>query len=297
MINMIKKHKLLVMSLFLVVFLTACRQIVDGQGKVLPQYILSLNTTFGQAWKDGLFTAIFVYPISLVVNFLATVPLLGAGGAIIVVTTLFNLLTLKTAINQQIMTQKQAVMQPELAKINAKYEGKNDQQSMLRKNQEMQALFAKHQFNPFASIVPLLIQMPLLFAMYGAIQRSEKIVNGEFFGVHLSETISAGLKTPQAWIYLLIFAINIIATIISFKLPQYLTKLKKKQEGIKEKKYAQDKSGPNPDSAMNTMFIVMIVITTVFGWVWPVGMSLYWAVGGIARIAQSVYIYKYVSLK
>lgn len=297
MINVLKKHKLLLMSLTLVVFLTACKRITDENGQVLSEFVLSLDTTFGQAWKDGLFTAILVYPISLVVNFLATVPFLGAGGSIIVVTLFVNALTTKTMIKQQIMVQKQQVIQPELAKINAKYEGRNDQQSMMRKNQEMQALFAKHNINPLAGILPMLIQMPILFAMYAAIQRSINIINGEFFGVHLSKNVQNALSDSNAWAYILIFVLMVITNFVSFKLPQILTKRKQKEEGIKEKKYAQNKNAPNAESTMNTMMYVMIGMTALFGWIWPIGMSLYWVVGSIARILQSLYIYKYHSLK
>ncbi len=297
MMKQIKKHKLLLMSLTLLVFLTACRSIVDGNGHVLEQYILKLDTPFSAAWNDGLFTAILVYPISLLLNYLASIEFIGAGGSIIIVTLLFNALLTPSMIKQQLMTQKQQLIQPELAKINAKYEGKNDQQSMMHKNQEMQALFAKHQINPLGSLLPLFIQMPLLFAMFGAIQRSYNLINGTFFGIHLSTATSAGYSEPNGYIYIIILVLTIIANIASFKLPQYLTKLKKREEGFKEKAYAIDKSASNPEKTMNTMMYVMLAMTSWFGWSWPVGMSLYWGIGSVARILQALYIYKYHSLK
>lgn len=297
MMKQIKKHKLLLMSLALLVFLTACRAITDQKGQVFEQFILKLDTPFSVAWNDGLFTAFLVYPISLLLNYLASIEFIGAGGSIIIVTLLFNALLTPSMIKQQIMTQKQQIIQPELNRITAKYEGKTDQQSMLRKNQEMQALFAKHQINPLGSLLPLFLQMPLLFAMYGAIQRSYNLINGSFFGIRLNTSPSVGVNQPNGYIYIIILVFMIITNIVSFKLPQYLTKLKKRQEGIKDKAYANVNSGPNPEKSLNTMMYVMLAMTSWFGWSWPVGMALYWGVGSLARIAQSLYIYKYHSLK
>lgn len=297
MTNFFKKHKLLILSLSLIFLLTACRRITDNNSQVLEQYILRLDTPFSVAWKDGLFTALFVYPISLIVNFLATIDFIGAGGSIIITTVVFNALLTKSQIKQQMLTQKQSIIQPELARINAKYEGKTDQQSTIRKNQEVHAIYTKHGINPFASILPLFIQMPFMFAMYGAIQRSYNIINGDFFGVRLSELASNAINFPNAWAYLLIFGLMVVTNFAAFKIPQYLTNKKKKEEGIKDKKYAQDKNAPNPEATLNTTMMFMLLLTSALSWIWPIGMSLYWAVGSICRIAQSYYIYKYHSMK
>lgn len=297
MIKTLKKHKFLLMSLSLLVFLTACRSIVDQSGQTLPQFILKLDTPFSTAWNDGLFTAILVYPISLLLNFLASIDFIGAGGSIIIVTFLFNAIQTPSMIKQQLMTQAQSLIQPEMARINAKYEGKTDQASVMRKNQEIQALFAKHNINPLASILPLLIQMPLLFAMYGAIQRSYNLINGTFFGIHLNTSPASSYTGPSGYIYIAILVFMLIASVVSFKLPPYLTKLKKRQEGIKEKAYANDKSGNPAESTMNIMMFVMLGMSALFGWTWPIGMSLYWGISAFARILQSLYIYKYHSLK
>lgn len=297
MMKQIKKHKLLLMSLTLLVFLTACRSIVDKNGHVLEQFILKLDTPFSVAWNDGLFTAILVYPISLLLNYLASIEFLGAAGSIVIVTLLFNALMTPSMIKQQLMTQKQQLIQPELNKINAKYEGKTDQQSVMRKNQEMQALFAKHQINPLGSLIPLFLQMPLFFAMYGAIQRAYNLINGTFLGIHLNTSPSNGYNGENGYIFIIILVLVIIATAVSFKLPQYLTKLKKKKAGIKEKAYAIDKNQQNPEKAMNIMLYVSIGMTAMFGWTLPVGLALYWGVGSVARILQALYIYKFHSLK
>lgn len=60
-------------------------------------------------------------------------------------------------------------MNPEIQAINEKYKGKQDQDSMMAKNQEIQAVYAKYGVSASGSCVQLLIQMPILFALYRVI--------------------------------------------------------------------------------------------------------------------------------
>lgn len=57
-------------------------------------------------------------------------------------------------------------MNPELQAIQKRYQGKKDNDSMLAMNQETKAVYAKYGVSPTGSCVQLLIQMPILFAMY-----------------------------------------------------------------------------------------------------------------------------------
>lgn len=293
MMKYLKKHKLLVTSVLLLVFLVGCKRVVGDNGIVLPQFEFKLDTPFATAWNEGIFAAFITYPLSYVLNFLAQ--FLGAGGSLIVVTLIVNALLTPLMIKQQLMTQVQTLIQPEMSKINAKYASMpQNQQNTLKKSQEIQALWKKYNINPLSSLLPLLVQMPLLFGMYAAVQRAHAIAYGEFLGMQLSVSPGVGFKTSM--MFLVVFALNIILQIISIKLPQYLAKRKKKELNIKDKPYAQDKNTPNPETTMNTMLIVMIVMTAFFGWTWPVGMSLYWAVGSFARILQALYIHKFHSI-
>lgn len=293
MMNYLKKHKLMLTSVLLLVFLVGCTRVVDNSGVVLPKYELRLDTPFSTAWNEGIFTTFITYPLSLILNYLAQ--FLGAGGSLIIVTLILNAILTPLIINQQLSMQTQTLIQPEMAKINAKYAAMpQTQQTQLKKTQEIQALWSKYGVNPFASILPLLIQMPLLFGMYAAVQRSHSIAFGEFLGMKLSTSPAAGFQTT--YIFIVVFALNIILQVISIKLPQHLAKLKKKELNIKEKAYAQDKSAPNPESTMNTMLVVTVLMTGFFGWTWPVAMSLYWLVGSFARILQALYIHKFHSI-
>ena len=92
------------------------------------------------------------------------------GLAIILFTIVVNLLMLPLTIKQQRFSKLQAKMNPELQAIQAKYKGKKDNESMMAQNQETQAVYAKYGVSPAGSCVQLLIQMPILFALYRVIQ-------------------------------------------------------------------------------------------------------------------------------
>ena len=74
-------------------------------------------------------------------------------------------------IKQQKFSKMSAVMNPEIQKIQKKYQGKKDQDSMMKMNEETQAVYQKYGVSPTGSCVQLAIQMPILFALYQVIYR------------------------------------------------------------------------------------------------------------------------------
>ena len=74
-------------------------------------------------------------------------------------------------IKQQKFSKLSAIMQPEIQKIQKKYQGKKDQDSMMKMNEETQAVYQKYGVSPTGSCVQLAIQMPILFALYQVIYR------------------------------------------------------------------------------------------------------------------------------
>jgi len=99
-----------------------------------------------------------------------TLGLAGAFGlAIIVFTILIRLLTLPLTYKQQQSTQKMQELQKdkEYIKIQEKYKG--DRQKL---QEEQMKLYKKKGINPFAGCVPTIIQLPVIFGLYGAIIRS-----------------------------------------------------------------------------------------------------------------------------
>lgn len=92
------------------------------------------------------------------------------GVCIIIFTIIIYTLMIPLTVKQQKWSKMSAVMNPEIQKINKKYEGKKDQNSMMRQQEELQAVYDKYGTSPTGGCLPMLIQMPILFALYPVIQ-------------------------------------------------------------------------------------------------------------------------------
>lgn len=92
------------------------------------------------------------------------------GLCIIIFSILIYLLMTPLQIKQQKFSKLSSVMQPELQKVQKKYQNKKDQASMQKMQEETQAIYAKYGVSPTGSCVQLLIQMPILLSLWQVIQ-------------------------------------------------------------------------------------------------------------------------------
>lgn len=284
------KKKIILLSVFAVVLLAGCSNYLGPDNKVLPEKIISLSTTWSQAFSDGWFDGLFVYPIAWLINFIAQFS--DAGIAIIVTTLLINLLTSAGTIKQQVSTQKMQMIQPEIERIQAKYKGKTDDRSRMQQAQEIQKIYSESGVNPFASILTLFIQFPIILAVYQAVVRAEAVVNGSFLGIDLALTPLEGVTSGQ-WAYALIFVLMVISQFASMKFPQWLAAHNKKKSNVKEKKYAQDANKGGMAGNMNMMMYVSLGMMSLFSIGWPLGMTFYWMVSALTRVLQTAVISKF----
>ena len=127
--------------------------------------LLTQNSTFiiGQvAWLLGkIMEGIF--------EVLNMIGIPNIGLAIILFTIVVNLLMMPLTIKQQKFSKLSAKMNPEIQAIQAKYKNRKDQDAQLAQNQEIQAVYAKYGVSPTGSCLYMLIQMPILFALYRVI--------------------------------------------------------------------------------------------------------------------------------
>jgi len=91
------------------------------------------------------------------------------GLAIIIFTIVVNLCMLPLTYKQQKFSKLSQKVNPEINVIRKKYEGKKDQDSQMSMNNEIQAVYGKYGISPTGSCLFLLIQMPILFALYRVI--------------------------------------------------------------------------------------------------------------------------------
>lgn len=115
------------------------------------------------------FAIVLGWIINYIYKFLEMLGIENIGLAIILFTLIVNIILLPMTIKQQKYTKLSAVMNPEIQKIQAKYKGKKDEVSMRRMQAETQAVYQKYGTSTMGGCLYMLIQLPILFALYRVI--------------------------------------------------------------------------------------------------------------------------------
>ena len=145
-------------------------------------------------------TPIFKYVVKLlglimngIFEFLNLIGIPNIGLSIILFTIVIYLLLMPLTIKQQRFSKLSARMNPEIQAIQAKYKNKQDQASLMAMNMETKAVYAKYGVSPSGSCLQLLIQMPILLALYRVIYAMPAYVTkiGEAFGVLADKIMQA----------------------------------------------------------------------------------------------------------
>lgn len=131
----------------------------------MPGIILTQNQTF----IIGPVAKILGYIMEGIFFCLDKIGIPNIGLSIILFTIVIYLLMMPLTVKQQKFSKLSAKMNPELQAIQAKYKNKKDNESMMKMNEETQAVYAKYGVSATGSCVQLLIQMPILFALYRVI--------------------------------------------------------------------------------------------------------------------------------
>ena len=173
----------------------------------------------------------------------------GSGMAwvlsIVLLTILVRIAIIPLFLKQIRSSRAMQAIQPEMRKIQEKYKGKKDQVSRQKMMEETQALQRKHKVSPFASCLPMLVQMPVLFGMYRAIiavssisagtytyrgdstdhlgplteSVSTEIVNSTVFGVPLSHTLRDSWGQPAiVTVFIAAIVLMVVLQFVSMRL-------------------------------------------------------------------------------
>ena len=281
-----KKLLALMAIVTIVVTATGCTAPKDANGHII---LISESTTFGEIFQtENWFNALFVWPLSWVLNKLA--PVITVGGAIAVVTAVVNGLLAVFTLKSQMGMQRMQMLQPELNKIQRKYEGRDDQASKMRMAQEQQQLMNKYNVNPGSMMLVQFIQLPIIMAMFMAIQRAEAVVNGTLLGMNLqvkpSEAFGLLFKGDLSGLpYIILFLLMAVTQVILVLLPMYFQKKKAAAEAEKHHRK------PEPTNNQNVMMqMYMIVMVLAFGLMWQSGMSLFWFIRNIVDIIKTIIV-------
>ncbi|EOT39803.1 membrane protein oxaA [Enterococcus dispar ATCC 51266] len=235
----VKKALLLSGMLALVVFLSAC----GATGEV------SANST-------GIWDRYIVW------NFARAIRALSFGNAgigIILFTLIVRIILMPLMHFQTKSMRKTQELQPKIKALQAEYSAK-DMETQQKLKEETQKLYAEHNVNPYAGCLPLLVQMPILMALWQAIQRVPELSQGHFLWLNLGE------KDP----YLIL---PILAAVFTFA-----------------STYLSSMSQVESNASLKIMNFAMPLMILMMGLGLASGLSLYWVVSNAFQVVQTLLI-------
>ena len=216
---------------------------------------------------NGLWVGLFVRPLAWCIIKLGKV-FGNYGLSVMIIGLIIRIIMLpisaKTAKQQENMKK----IQPEMSRIEKKYENKTDQESMMKKSQETLALNQKYNINPMSSCLVSFIQLPLFFAFLEAINRVPAIFENYFWKFQLGTTPLIGIKDGNYY-YVILIILILVFTALSFK--QSMASMSSSSEQVKQTKY---------------MLIFMTVFIGIASFQLPSAIALYWVVTNAFNVIQ-----------
>ena len=114
--------------------------------------------------------------MNAIYNVMNAIGVNNIGVCIIIFTIIVYTILMPLTIKQQKFSKMQSVMSPEMKKIQKKYEGKKDQASMLKQQEEMNNLYEKYGVKMSSGCLPSLFQLIFLFGLYPVVQNIPRYV-------------------------------------------------------------------------------------------------------------------------
>ncbi|MDP5276078.1 YidC/Oxa1 family membrane protein insertase [Chengkuizengella axinellae] len=205
--------------------------------------------------ENGFWDKYFVNPLSVSLDWFADLPYSNYGISILIVTIIIRLLILPLTLKQIKSSKQMQEIQPEIKKLKEKY--KTDPK---KQQEETMRLFQKNGINPLAGCLPLIVQMPILIALYNAIMRNDLISNSTFLWLQLGE------RDP--------YILPILAAFTTY---------------LQSKMMSSQMS--NQMQGMQGIMMIFPVLIFVMALTFPSALPLYWVYGNIFTIIQSYFIY------
>lgn len=217
---------------------------------------------------EGLWTSVFVKPLAWLIIKVGTL-VKNYGLALIITCLLIRLvlypLTKKTAMQSELIKKAQ----PELAKLEKKYENKTSAEDQNRKAQEMMMVYQKYKINPLSGCLLSFVQLPLLFAFYEAINRTPAIFEDKFLLFELGKTPWTAIMNGE-YAYILLVVIIFLATLVSFR------------KTLKD----QTSQGMN----MKSTIYFMLALITYSSFTIASGVGIYWITSNLFTIVQNLIV-------
>ena len=226
---------------------------------------------------EGIWTSLFVKPLAwliLKIGYLVK----NFGLAIILVTLLIRGVMVPFTKKAAMQSENLKKVQPELKKLENKYAGKTDQDSMMQKSQEMLLLYKKYDINPMSGCLFSFIQLPLFMAFYEALYRLPAVFEGNFLAFDLGKTPLVAMGNGQ-WYYLILVILVFLVTYYSFKLNSGASMSQEQESQMK---------------MMRNITLIMIGTASLSV---SAAISFYWITNSTFTIIQNLYVKKRSEVK
>lgn len=145
------------------------------------------------------FAWVFGQVFNLLYELLGVFGIENVAVTVVLFTIVTKLLMTPLTIKQQRFSKLSSKMSPELSKITEKYKGKKDEQSIRMQQLEQQAVYEKYGANPMSGCLPMLITLPIMFALYRVIYAIPAYVDDIYV---LYNTIAESLKSVDYFSYM-----------------------------------------------------------------------------------------------
>ena len=179
------------------------------------------------------------------------------GLAIILLTFLIRVIFWPLNRKSMLSTQRMQEIQPEITALRERY--KSDP---ARQQQEMMKLYREKKINPMGGCLPMLIQIPVFFALFIVLRGAIELRFSSFLWI-------SDLSTPEnLFAGKLPFALNILPLLMGFTM------------------WLQQKMTPTSDPQQQKMMLMMPIIFTLMFYSFPSGLSLYWTTNQVMMIVQ-----------
>lgn len=220
---------------------------------------------------EGLWTTLFVKPLAWVILLFGRI-FQNYGVGLIVTSILIRLVLYPFTNKSTKQAESMKKIQPELDRLEKKYANvdQTDKDAMMKKSQEMMAIYKKYNINPLSSCLVALIQLPLLMAFLEAINRVPAIFEETILGLHLGTSPKVGIMNGNWW-YVVIILLVAATTFYSLR----------KANGQNNSETAKQ-----TNTMMNVM-IVIIIVTSIF---MSTALDIYWITSNLFTIIQTLIV-------
>ncbi|MPV89486.1 membrane protein insertase YidC [Georgenia ruanii] len=226
----------------------------------------------------------------------------GSGWAwvlsIVGLTVVIRILIIPLFFKQIKASRSMQLVQPEMQKLQKKYKNKTDPASRQKMQEEMMALYREHGANPFSSCLPILLQMPIFFALFRVLNSLGPLAQGTYpggpnigpldqqlaaqaesstlFGAPISETF---LSSTDATVKVVTVFLIVLMSATTFLTQRQLTMKNMPASAL-----------DNPMARQQRMLMYILPLIFAFSGVnFPIGVLIYWSVSNLWSMGQQFY--------